>query len=148
MATRKKTTITAKPKKRRRKGRYITGEHISPKCAGTIKYRSGWELSVLKSLDYDASVTSYLYEAFHIPYLANIRTGKIRKYIPDFYITYANGQKKVVEVKRKDKVTELKTAKKLLAGKAWCDKNNIIFEVWTDATIARIRKELETKGIL
>ena len=146
MATRKKTTT--QPKKRRRKSRYITGLHVSPKCSGTIKYRSGWELSVLKSLDDDANVASYLYEAFHIPYLANVRTGKIRKYIPDFYITYANGQRKVVEVKRKDKVAEPKTAKKLLAGKAWCDKNNIIFEVWTDATIVRIRKELEAKGIV
>jgi hypothetical protein len=135
----KPRTIPKPKAKRKRRGRYITGTHTSAKSNGLVKYRSGWELSVLEWLDTEPTVQSYLYESFKIPYLANAKTGKVRNYIPDFLITYTNGVKKVVEVKRQDKVNQPKTAKKLAAGKLWCDKNNLIFEVWTDEVIKQIR---------
>ena len=46
------------------------------------------------------------------------------------------------QVKRQDKLTQPKTAKKILAGKEWCEKNGIIFEVWTDKIIKDIKNKV------
>jgi hypothetical protein len=129
-----------KKRKRRKKGRYRTGTHKSPKASKPIDYRSGWELEVCKYLDHEPSVVSYEYETIIIPYISNIRTGKVRRYFPDFLVTYQDGKRVMVEVKRNDKLTNPLVMKKTEAGRQWCQQNGAIYELWCDTLIGKIKK--------
>lgn len=129
-----------KKRKRRRKGRYRTGTHKSPKCLQPIKYRSGWELEVCRYLDNEPSVASYEYESVIIPYVSNIRTGRIRKYYPDFLVTYDTGKRVMIEVKRKDKLADIKVMKKAEAGRLWSQQNGATYELWTNTIIEALRR--------
>jgi antitoxin component YwqK of YwqJK toxin-antitoxin module len=132
------------PKKRRRKGDYYTGFHKSKKALTEVHYRSGWEKAVCLYLDLLTTVSSYAYEAIAIPYIANKRTGKIRHYFPDFLVMFTDGTKKLIEVKRKDKINTDKVKKKTEAAMSWCEKNNAIFEIWSDDRINVIKKLLSS----
>lgn len=134
--------------RRRKRSHYKTGVHISSKCtSGKIKYRSGWEFQVCLWLDSDPLVASYGYECLKIPYVANYKTGKVRIYFPDFLITYTNGDRKLVEVKRMDKIGTASVIKKSAAARTWCDGNNVVFEIWSNTMIEGIRKINESKGL-
>jgi hypothetical protein len=127
-------------KRRRKKRRYKTGTYKSPKCKTPIEYRSGWELEVCKYLDLDPSVLEYGYECMTIEYVSNVRTGKVRSYYPDFLITYKDGTRKLVEVKRKDKLNDPKVVKKAKAAEIWAKANGVRYEFWTNTIIEAFRK--------
>lgn len=127
-------------RRRRKKSRYKTGIHRSPKCFTPIEYRSGWELEVCKFLDSDPSVKEYGYECVVIQYLSNPRTGKVRSYYPDFLITYTDGTRKLIEVKRKDKLNDPKVLKKAKAAEIWAKANKVTYEFWTNTVISVLKK--------
>jgi len=112
-----------------------------------MKYRSGWELTVAKHLDEDPLVASYTYEAIKIPYISNIRTGKIRNYLPDFYVTYVDGRKLLVEVKRTSALNQILVKKKSEAARVWALKNNSEFVLWTDPIIKAFQKIQKAKRL-
>lgn len=134
---------------RKRKKRYITGIHHSPKCRVPIHYRSSWEKEVCKYLDLDSQVQEYEYECLAIEYVSNQRTGKVRSYYPDFLITYKDGSKKLAEVKRKDKLNDPLVIKKAKAAKEWCAKQEpiVTYEFWTNMMIEAFRKINEASGL-
>ena len=121
----------AAKKKRKRKGHYHTGTHVSPK-AGECKYRSGWEFAYLKWLDDNPDVISYLYEGVEIPYVSNQRTKKVRNYWPDFYVTYADGSRVLVEIKPSRKVKQATIQKKIAAAQAWCVAQGATLKILTE----------------
>jgi hypothetical protein len=125
---------------RNRKGRYKTGIYVSKKSNLPIKYRSSWEYYVCCHLDNDPDVVQYFYEQIKIPYIANIKSGKVRIYYPDFLIFYKNGDKKLVEVKRKNQVNNFKVVKKAEAAKKWAEKYNVEYLFWTEEIIKPIMK--------
>lgn len=127
-----------KRKRRRRKKRYHTGVHVSTKTGQECKYRSGWELSYLKWLDANEAVKHYGYEALKIPYVSNLKTGKLRNYFPDFYVEYVDGTKQVVEIKPKKRVPQATIQKKLKAAEWWCREHGATLVVIT---------EVELKGL-
>ena len=59
------------------------------------RYRSGWELTVMRFCDNHPSIIGWASESLRIPY-RNPFTGKQTVYVPDFLITYQdkNGNKK------------------------------------------------------
>lgn len=130
-------------KKRKKRGHYHTGIHLSPKCKEPIAYRSGWELSACKHLDSLNTVDEYWYESVRIPYVANVRSSKTRYYLPDFIIKFSDGSMKMVEVKRENQLTNLKVMKKAAAAKLWCQaqKIKITYEFWTDKIILPLQKK-------
>jgi hypothetical protein len=134
---RKKTTTS-----RKRKGRYHTGIYNSPKCSKPIEYRSGWERTVCEYLDNDVDVVAYAYESLEIQYLSNLKSKKVRKYIPDFLVWYANGKVKMVEVKRENMLTNLRVQKKAAAAKVWCAAQTpkVDYEFWTDKMILPLQR--------
>lgn len=136
MATKKKA------RKKKRKGHYHTGTYISPKCPTPIEYRSGWEKTVCEYLDNDPKVIKYVYEGLIITYTSNLKSKKVRKYIPDFVVYYADGTVKMVEVKRQSMVLNARVQKKAAAAKIWCANQNppMIYEFWTDAMILPLQK--------
>lgn len=135
-----KSPFKKKRKGKRRRKHYITGTYNSTKCtSGPINYRSSWELSVAQYLDMDATVLSYQYESLQIPYLFR---GKTHTYYPDFIVQYNNSKNKVIEVKRKDKLLDLKVIAKQKAVRLWCDANDYEYVFWTNLMIEAIRKSL------
>lgn len=129
--------MTFKPKKKKRR-HYHTGFHHSPK-GGTFKYRSQWECDVATFFDHDPLVKTYDYEKLIIPYISNIKTGKVRRYYPDFLVTYTDGSRKLIEVKRQDKISDPKVMKKSNAARVWCSNNNVEFEIWSNTAIKAIK---------
>jgi len=132
-------------KRRKRKRHYKTGIHHSPKCSIPIRYRSGWELIVAKTLDSNPDVISYEYESIQIPY---VTAGKHHDYYPDFIITYKSGKRVIVEVKRQDKVANRVVVAKAAAARRWITEQNNgwTYEIWTDAVVEAFKKILEIKN--
>lgn len=127
-------------KRRRRRRHYITGTYNSSKCtSGPVNYRSSWELSVAQYLDLDATVISYQYETLQIPYVFR---GKTHTYYPDFIVQYTGNKRVIIEVKRKDKLLDLKVVAKQKAVRLWCEANGYEYVFWTNLMIEAIRKSL------
>ena len=123
---------TKKPrKKRKRRGHYHRGTHISP-VAGECKYRSGWEQKYMVYLDENPNVASWSYEKLVIEYMSNQKTKKIRKFYPDFQVEYKDGTKVVIEIKPSRKLQHMTVIKKVRAAKEWCTAHNVTYKVLTE----------------
>ena len=129
-----------KPRKKKRKSHYHRGVYISP-MAGECKYRSGWEQKYMVHLDSDSTIFTWSYEKLVIEYVSNARTKKIRKYYPDFYVEYNNGNKVVIEIKPKRKLDQAIIKKKIAAAEQWCLMHNAIYKILTEI-------ELKDMGLL
>ena len=128
-------------KKKKRKSRYKTGIHTSEKLSnGPMHYRSGWELVAATYFDQDQNVVSYSYESIVIPYISNLKTGRVRRYYPDFLVVYKDGTRKLIEVKRGDKIANALVIKKSNAARVWCEQNGVIFEIWANHTIKKLNE--------
>lgn len=135
----KKPIVKKKKTRRKRRGHYHKGLHVSPK-AGDCNYRSGWELNYMNWLDTNPDVLKYSYEKTIIEYVSNKKTGKLRKYYPDFLVDY-DGRQELIEIKPSKRVTQIKVVKKLKAAEEWCKTHGVAFKVITE-------KELKVLGIL
>lgn len=126
----------AKKRCRRKRG-YHRGLYESKK-AGICKYRSSWELKYMQFLDADDSVLKYEYEGVVIQYVSNIKTRKIRKYYPDFFVHYYDNRNVLVEIKPSKKIDQLIVQKKTIAARQWCLENNASFEFVTEIELKQL----------
>lgn len=124
--------------KRRKRKKYHTGIYVSTKTNQQCKYRSGWELVYMQYLDTCEDVYTWAYESIVIPYVSNVKTGKVRKYHPDFWIERLNGQGEIVEIKPLKRVSQAKVQKKLKAAAEHCRAHGLTLKVIT---------EVELKGL-
>lgn len=138
---REKNQSRPKKLKKRRRSRYKTGFHHSPKCAKIFEYRSGWERVWAIDLDNDPNVVSYEYETIKIPYILNNKTGKIRYYIPDFIVTYINGAKIIYEVKNTNAMKNITVIKKAKAAELWAQRNGYQYQMITGEIILLLEKK-------
>jgi hypothetical protein len=120
---------------------------------GTIRYRSGWELTFMMFCDNNKNVTQWSSESIRIPYRHPL-TGKQTIYVPDFLVVYVdkNGRQiaEMVEIKpKKQTLIESKGASaqqratvavnhaKWAAAQAWCRRMGIAFRVITEDDLFR-----------
>jgi len=106
---------------------HVHGWYESSK-AGHVYYRSSYELSYFQYLDNNDNILEYDVEPFRIPY----EFSGSRNYIPDTLIIYNNGSRELVEVKPSALLSQPKNAAKIIAGRSYCDVNNIVFVVITE----------------
>ena len=115
---------------------------------GTPRYRSGWELSLMKFCDTNDHVLQWASESIAIPYRHPI-TGKVTQYIPDFLITYRNRDNtmraELIEIKPKsqsvieskmnsrDRAVVAINYAKWDAATKWARKNGLSFRVITES---------------
>ena len=125
-------------KKRKKKSRYNRGAYVSMKSGVMYTHRSGWELLYMKYLDSNTDVVSWTYEQIVIEYVSNIRTNKIRRYYPDFFVTYSDGHSEVIEVKPKRKLSHTTVIKKSEAALLWCKKNYLTYRIITEDELKAI----------
>ena len=128
----KRSERRSRPLARRRRKRYHTGVHTSPKLVGPCEYRSGWELALMGWFDVEPTVLRYSYESVRIPYLSNARSRKVRNYLPDFLVELADGRRILVEVKPSKKLGHAQVKKKLAAAQSWCNEHGIALQVITE----------------
>jgi hypothetical protein len=128
-------------KKRKRRGHYQRGEYTSTKSGQVCKFRSGWEEKIMVHLDTSPDVESWTYEQTVIEYVSNIRSKKVRKYYPDFYVKYTDGHVEVIEVKPKRKLDQLTVRKKADAARTWCSERGLTYRIITEI-------ELKDMGLL
>lgn len=111
------------------------------------QYRSSWELSVFRILDFHPNVTQWASESISIPY-QNPLTGKWTFYIPDLLVVFTDkhGAKRaeMIEIKpakeaylekaksKKDKLAFAVNQAKWTAAIAWCAKQGLTFRVMTE----------------
>jgi hypothetical protein len=88
--------------------------------------RSPIELKYFKELDNDSEVISYIPEPCKIPYNFN---NENLNYIPDVLIQYANGIKKLVEIKTMREVAEPINIAKFNAAKKYASNNGMLFKI-------------------
>lgn len=124
-----------KPRRKRVSRKAKRGVYRALKCVLPINYRSGWELEYAKWLDACPSVLSYKYEPYAVGYVSNMKSGKLRKYYPDFEVTYTDGTKALIEIKPKKKVTLARNVKKFAAASAHCLKQGIDWRVVTEVDL-------------
>lgn len=125
-------------KKRRRRRGYITGIHTSVKSSKPISYRSGWEWKFCGHLDENVNVLSYEYEPFAIPYVSNKRTGKIRRYFPDFLVSYTDGHFELIEIKPLKRLHQARVHKKISAASDWARANNVSLRILTEVELKQL----------
>ena len=119
------------------------------KYVGTksIKYRSSWEMAMMRFFDNHPSVIQWASESIQIPY-RNPLTGKNTIYVPDFFVYYqdANGQNhgEIIEVKPsketslaeakspRDKAAAIVNAAKWQAAQAFCKRQGLTFRIVTE----------------
>lgn len=95
----------------------------------------------MQHLDADPTVASYEYEGLCIQYVSNLKSKRLRKYYPDFLISYTDGSKLLVEIKPKKRVPQPRVQKKLAAAQVWCQEHQVALEVITEV-------ELRVLGLL
>jgi len=120
---------------------------------GTIRYRSGWELTFMMFCDNNKNVTQWSSESIRIPYRHPL-TGKQTIYVPDFLVVYVDktGRQiaEMVEIKpKKQTLIESKGASaqlratvainhaKWAAAQAYCRRMGIAFRVITEDDLFR-----------
>lgn len=95
----------------------------------------------MQHLDVDPDVSSWTYEQIAIEYVSNIRSKKIRKYYPDYFVIYFDGRQEILEVKPKRKLTHATVIKKAQAAEDWCSSRGITYKILTEV-------ELKAMGLL
>ena len=123
---------------RRRRNRYHRGEYTSTKTGRVCRHRSGWEEKYMSHLDTDPTVVDWTYEQTIIEYVSNIRTNKVRRYYPDFYIVYSDGHHEVVEIKPRRKLEHRTVKKKTAAAVEWCASRGVTFKILTEVELNQI----------
>jgi hypothetical protein len=99
---------------------------------GTIRYRSGWELTFMMFLDSNSNVLQWASESVQIPYRHPL-TGKQSIYIPDFLVTYRGRDNTVI-----GELIEIKPKKQSLIESKMSARDRAIVAVnyakWDQAT--------------
>ena len=73
-----------------------------------------------------------------IEYTSNKKTGKVRKYYPDFSVTYVDGTHKLIEVKPKRKLDQAVIVKKAMAAVEWCRTHCMTYEIVTEVQLKEL----------
>lgn len=96
---------------------------------------------MMQHLDSDPTVVSWTYEQIVIEYISNIRTKKVRKYYPDFYVKYSDGREEIIEVKPQRRLQTLVVRKKTSAGEAWASSRGMTYRLITEV-------EMKSMGLM
>lgn len=121
--------------KRKRRGGRKRGKYKSTKMGVEMTYRSGWELEYFHFLDKCDEVLQFFSESIKIAYTSNVKTGKKRNYIPDLYVIYSDGSRKILEIKPKSKILQRTNLKKFSAAREFCIKQGMEFQVITEVDL-------------
>ena len=131
MATKKKT------RRRRRRG-YFRGTYVSDKTGQHCVYRSGWELGFMMFLDASPDVVTFASEPIKIPYVSNLKSRRLRNYVPDFVVEYIDGSTFIIEIKPKKRLDQATVKKKLSAAHVYASEHGWYLAVLTEVELKEL----------
>jgi len=106
------------------------GTFFSTKNNKKFIYRSSYELKAFDILENNNNVYSYDYECIQIKYLDI--SNNYRATIPDFFVTYTDGVKEIIEVKSSYYLKNAEQQIKIKAMQNYSKENNLKFDLWTE----------------
>ena len=129
--------ITISPKKQREiplSKLSLTGSISSIKKNEFVQFESSLERDYIYLLEFDREVKNYYEQPFKLFYY-HYNTKKY--YVPDFFVEYWNGQRKLVEIKYKNDLNENSSLyeRKFETAKAFCIENKYDFKILTEEDI-------------
>ncbi len=92
----------------------------------------------MRYLDAFSEISSWSYEKIIIEYISNKKTGKVRKYYPDFFLEFKSGEKVLVEIKQKRKLQTAIVKKKMLAAEQWCKDHGATYKILTEIELKEL----------
>jgi len=124
---------------------------------GVPRYRSSWELSVMRMCDENPAINQWASESVKIPYKDPL-TGKATVYVPDFLVVFIDkNQKKRAELWEikpanqafkenvgKNKYNQaqfIRNQIKWAAAQNWCKQNNVQFRIITERDLYHTGKK-------
>lgn len=124
--------------RKRRKSRRAKKGIVETVKGGTVSYRSSWEMEYALWLDANVDVESFGHETLVIEYVSNARSGKKRRYYPDFVVRYVDGRVEIVEIKPSKRVHNPRVMKKTVAAGEWARVNGATFRVITEIQLKEL----------
>jgi hypothetical protein len=124
----------------------------------TPRFRSSWELTVMKMCDENEAIQQWASESIKIPYRDPL-TGKPTIYVPDFLVVFVDNKKKkraeVWEIKPLNQTLKehvgknpynqaqyVKNMVKWAAAKAYCQQNGMNFRIITEKDLYHSGKKM------
>ena len=92
----------------------------------------------MRWLDEHVEVETWTYEGVRIPYVSNVKSGRVRNYYPDFLVTFKDGSRLLVEVKPKKRLQQAIVKKKLKAAEEWCVERGVTLTILTENELVSI----------
>jgi hypothetical protein len=125
---------------------------------GSPRYRSSWELSVMRMCDENDAIHQWASESIKIPYRDPL-SGKPTIYVPDFLVIFQNNKKQkraeVWEIKPANQTLKERVGKnvynqaqyvrnmvKWQAAKAFCAQNGLKFRIITEHDLYHTGKKM------
>ena len=109
--------------------KFKKGIFYSIKNNTELKYDSSYELKAFEILEQKEDILSYKKCDFTIDY---ILCGKLRRYLPDIYITNTSGSSEIIEIKPEYQLDYDETKAKTAYATEYCKNNNMKFHIWTE----------------
>ncbi len=106
---------------------------------GIAKYESCLERDIFLVFHHAPDVTKFQHQPITISY--QDKSGKTRKYTPDVYVEFKEGQKGLYEIKYEEERVKKseKYQERWTAAKKWAEKRNIHFSILTEKDIRTSR---------
>jgi hypothetical protein len=125
---------------------------------GSPRYRSSWELTVMRMCDENDAIQQWASESIKIPYRDPL-TGKPTVYVPDFLVVFQDNKKQkraeVWEIKPANQALREKVGKnpynqaqyvrnmvKWEAARNWCKNQGIVFRIITEKDLYHTGKKM------
>ena len=94
------------------------------------RYDSDLERQMMAKLESDSLVIKWQKRhGISIPWIDV--NGRLHKYRPDFLVEFADGTKKIIEVKGSDKMDSPSVLRKRSAAEEWCRRRGLRYELTT-----------------
>ncbi|MBP7049701.1 MAG: TnsA endonuclease N-terminal domain-containing protein [Phycisphaerae bacterium] len=110
----------------------IHGQYANPKKSpwNYEKYQSDLERRMMERLDRDPHVAKWMKRhGVTIPWIDGQKHQ--RRYIPDFFVEYDNGDKAVIEVKDPSRIDSDDVQRKRKAAQIWCKQRHMEYVLAT-----------------
>jgi hypothetical protein len=109
------------------------GWFISKKINNKIYYQSSYEKKFIEIIENDNNVVSFSKPDFSVLYL-NPKDNKMHRYIPDFIVDYADGTKRLIEIKSNWQLEDSVVMSKARAARQYCRNfcKNLSYAIYTE----------------
>lgn len=128
--------LSSNRRKQRPSVKFRQGTFESKKNGRELHYRSGYECEVYEILEVLPDVVSYGVERLQIPYLLD---GRVRNYVPDLTILFADGRRAVWEIKPGSQTSLPINEAKWTSADKYCRDRGWEFQVITETGIGKLR---------